>query len=177
MRTTPAGRGQAWGIYGFLLSYIYTGDETMIALSKRLANYFLNRLPEDYVCHWDLALVGTDALRDSSSAAIAVCGLLELVKHLPVTDPDRERYLAWAKGIMSSLTRHYLMGKEEKGNGVLKHSVYHLASNKGVDECASWGITSMLRRWCALPRAGNCTGKKTLGWRCYHPSTSVITRR
>ena len=132
-------RGQAWGIYGFLLSYIYTGDETMIALSKRLANYFLNRLPEDYVCHWDLALVGTDALRDSSSAAIAVCGLLELVKHLPVTDPDRERYLEWAKGIMSSLTKHYLMGKEEKGNGLLKHSVYHLASNKGVDECASWG--------------------------------------
>jgi unsaturated chondroitin disaccharide hydrolase len=132
-------RGQAWGIYGFLLSYIYTGDATMIALSKRLANYFLNRLPEDYVCHWDLALVGTDALRDSSSAAIAVCGLLELVKHLPVTDPDRERYLAWAKGIMSSLTKHYLMGKEEKGNGLLKHSVYHLASNKGVDECASWG--------------------------------------
>jgi hypothetical protein len=34
----------------------------MIALSKRLANYFLNRLPEDLV-HWDLALVGTDALR------------------------------------------------------------------------------------------------------------------
>lgn len=132
-------RGQAWGIYGFLLSYIYTGDETMIALSKRLANYFLNRLPEDYVCHWDLALVGTDALRDSSSAAIAVCGLLELVKHLPVTDPDRERYLEWAKGIMSTLTKHYLMGKEEKGNGLLKHSVYHLASNKGVDECASWG--------------------------------------
>jgi unsaturated chondroitin disaccharide hydrolase len=151
-------RGQAWGIYGFLLSYIYTGDETMIALSKRLANYFLNRLPEDYVCHWDLALVGTDALRDSSSAAIAVCGLLELVKHLPVTDPDREHYLAWAKGIMSSLTKHYLMGKDEKGNGLLKHSVYHLASNKGVDECASWGITSTLRRWCGLPRAGSCTG-------------------
>jgi unsaturated chondroitin disaccharide hydrolase len=132
-------RGQAWGIYGFLLSYIYTGDATMIALSKRLANYFLNRLPEDYVCHWDLALVGTDALRDASSAAIAVCGLLELVKHLPVTDPDRERYSEWAKGMMSSLTKHYLMGKEEKGTGLLKHSVYHLASNKGVDECASWG--------------------------------------
>jgi len=58
---------------------------------------------------------------------------------LLATDPDRERYLAWAKGIMSSLTKHYLMGKEEKGNGLLKHSVYHLASNKGVDECASWG--------------------------------------
>ncbi|WP_072569750.1 glycoside hydrolase family 88 protein [Enterobacter sp. SA187] len=132
-------RGQAWGIYGFLLSYIYTGDREMIALSKRLANYFLNRLPEDYVCHWDLALLGTDALRDSSSAAIAVCGLLELVKHLPVTDPDRARYQQWAEGIMSSLTKHYLAGNDEACNGLLKHSVYHLASNKGVDECSSWG--------------------------------------
>lgn len=132
-------RGQAWGIYGFLLSYIYTGDRDMIALSKRLANYFLNRLPEDYICHWDLALLGTDALRDSSSAAIAVCGLLELVKHLPVTDPDRARYQQWAEGIMSSLTKHYLAGSDEACNGLLKHSVYHLASNKGVDECSSWG--------------------------------------
>ena len=132
-------RGQAWGIYGFLLSYIYTGDRDMIALSKRLANYFLNRLPEDYVCHWDLALLGTDALRDSSSAAIAVCGLLELVKHLPVTAPDRARYQQWAEGIMSSLTKHYLAGSDEACNGLLKHSVYHLASNKGVDECSSWG--------------------------------------
>ena len=56
----------AWagmGIYGFLLSYIYTGDTQMVQLSKKLANYFLNRLPEDAVCHWDLALVGTDAAR------------------------------------------------------------------------------------------------------------------
>lgn len=105
------------GIYGFLLSYIYTGDTQMVQLSKKLANYFLNRLPEDAVCHWDLALVGTDALRDSSSAAIAVCGLLELIKHLPVTDPDRECYQQWAMGIMSSLTVHYLMGKDEQGTG------------------------------------------------------------
>lgn len=132
-------RGQAWGIYGFLLSYIYTGDAQMVALSKRLANYFINRLPEDAVCHWDLALVDTGALRDSSSAAIAVCGLLELVKHLPLTDPDRERYQQWAMRIMSSLNKNYLAEKEEATTGLLKHAVYHLASNKGVDECCSWG--------------------------------------
>ncbi|TRN26870.1 glycoside hydrolase family 88 protein [Vibrio furnissii] len=132
-------RGQAWGIYGFLLSYLYTGDQTMVSLSKKLANYFLNRLPEDSVCHWDLALVNTDALRDSSSAAIAVCGLLELVKQLPVTDPDRAHYQQWAMNIMSSLTRHYLSREQDPTNGLLQHSVYHLSSNKGVDECASWG--------------------------------------
>lgn len=54
-------RGQAWGIYGFLLSYRYTGDDSQVELSRRLAHYFLNRLPEDDVCHWDLALLGTRA--------------------------------------------------------------------------------------------------------------------
>ncbi|HHC7130270.1 TPA: glycoside hydrolase family 88 protein [Vibrio parahaemolyticus] len=132
-------RGQAWGIYGFLLSYIYTGNSELVTLSKKLANYFLNRLPEDAVCHWDLALVNTSALRDSSSAAIAVCGLLELIKHLPVTDPDRANYQQWAMNIMASLTRHYLSREQDDTNGLLQHSVYHLSSNKGVDECASWG--------------------------------------
>lgn len=132
-------RGQAWGIYGFLLSYSYTGDRQFLELSRRLANYFLKRLPADDVCHWDLALLGTDALRDSSAAAIAVCGLLELVKHLPLTDPDRENYQQAAMAILSSLSRHYLARPDEPGNGLLKHSVYHLASNKGVDECCSWG--------------------------------------
>jgi len=132
-------RGQAWGIYGFVLSYIYTGDLKLIELSKRLANYFLNRLPEDEVCHWDLALLGTDAYRDSSSAAIAVCGLLELVKHLPLTDPDRVIYEERALQIMRSLTTNYLTKPNEPSNGLLKHSVYHLADNKGVDECCSWG--------------------------------------
>ena len=31
------------------------------------------------------------------------------------------------------------MGVDEPGTGVLKHSVYHFASDKGVDECCSWG--------------------------------------
>jgi len=132
-------RGQAWGIYGFLLSYLYTGDNEMIELSTRLANYFLNRLPPDDVCHWDLALLGTDALRDSSAAAIAACGLLELIKHLPATDGDRQYYEEYALRIIASLTKNYLAREDEACNGLLKHSVYHFASDKGVDECCSWG--------------------------------------
>lgn len=132
-------RGQAWGIYGFALNYSQTGEQGFIELSKCLANYFINRLPEDYVCHWDLALLGTEALRDSSSAAITVCGLLELVKILPVTDPDRAYYEEIAFRIMHSLTQNYLTKPNEKSNGLLQHSVYHLSGNKGVDECSSWG--------------------------------------
>ncbi|WKZ93673.1 glycoside hydrolase family 88 protein [Chimaeribacter arupi] len=132
-------RGQAWGILGFMLSWRYTGDAEMVRLAQRLADYFLQRLPEDGVCHWDLALLGTDALRDSSAAAIAVCGLLELSAALPAAGADRGRYEAAALHIMDSLTQTYLAAPQEPGTGLLKHSVYHLADNKGVDECCSWG--------------------------------------
>lgn len=132
-------RGQAWGIYGFLLSYIYVGNNDYVELSRCLAHYFINRLPEDYVCHWDLALLGTDALRDSSAAAIAACGLLELVKALPVLDEHRAHYEEIALRIISSLTDNYLSHQDENCEGLLKHSVYHMHQNMGVDECCSWG--------------------------------------
>lgn len=132
-------RGQAWGIYGFMLSYLHTGDKSLVELSRSLAHYFINRLPEDDVCHWDLALLGTDAVRDSSAAAIAACGLLEMVKALPALDSHRAHYEEMALRIVKSLTENYLSADDEPCEGLLKHSVYHMASGKGVDECCSWG--------------------------------------
>lgn len=132
-------RGQAWGIYGFLLSYNYGGNKDYIELSRCLAHYFINRLPDDDVCHWDLALLGTDAQRDSSAAAIAACGLLELVKALPVLDEHRAYYEEMALRIISALTDNYLSLDDESCEGLLKHSVYHMPHNVGVDECCSWG--------------------------------------
>jgi len=132
-------RGQAWGIYGFLLSYHYTGNKEMVSLSRSLAHYFINRLPEDNVCHWDLALLGTDAVRDSSGAAIAACGLLELVKALPTLDKHRAYYEEMALRIVESLTDNYLAHDDEACEGLLKHSVYHMAGGRGVDQCCSWG--------------------------------------
>ncbi len=79
----------------------------MVELSRSTAHYFLNRLPEDDVCHWDLALLGTDAVRDSSAAAIAACGLLELVKALPTLDANRAYYEEMALRIALSLTDNY----------------------------------------------------------------------
>ena len=111
----------------------------MVELSRSLAHYLLNRLPEDDVCHWDLALVGTDALRDSSSAAIAVCGLLELVKQLPVTHPDRESYEALGLKIIESMIDRYFNLTHQQGEGLLNHSVYHFKGNVGVNECCAWG--------------------------------------
>lgn len=146
-------RGQAWGIYGFMLSYLYTGKSSLVDLTRSLSHYFINRLPEDFVCHWDLALVDTDAVRDSSAAAIAACGLLELTKALPATDAHRMQYEECALHIIHSLTEHYLSTHDESCEGLLMHSVYHMPAGKGVDECCSWGDYFYLE---ALIRVRQC---------------------
>lgn len=149
-------RGQAWGIYGFLLNYRYTRDERLLELSQRLANYFLNRLPDDGVCYWDLSLTDMTSERDSSAAAIVVCALLELVQHLPLTHPDRESYETIALRTLNTLIEHYVNREPVPGAGLLNHSVYYFKGNVGVNECCTWGdyflmeaITRATQHWCS----------------------------
>lgn len=147
-------RGQAWGIYGFSLSYNYTGDERLIDITKKLANYFLNRLPKDEICGWDLIFTGNDDQRDTSAATPAVCGMLEMVRHLPLTEKSRNIYSNAALKIIKSLVENYTTDKHPESNGLLMHGVYSLPKNDGVDECCIWGdyfyfeaLVRLLKDW------------------------------
>ena len=133
-------RGQAWGIYGFPLSYVYTKDWELIEVSKKLTNYYLNRLPEDDICYWDLIFTDKDGEeRDSSAAAIAVCGILEMLKYLPVTDQYRMYYENSALSMIQSLANDYTTELDSEANGLLLHGVYYKGGNSGVDESCIWG--------------------------------------
>jgi unsaturated chondroitin disaccharide hydrolase len=143
-------RGQAWGVSGFPLVHRYKPDPELIQLAARLANYFLNRLPDDLVCCWDL--IFTDAERDSSAAAIAACGLLELAKALPLGDGDREIYEAAALSMVATLGERYLLPLGEPGTGVLAHGVYHMPNRVGVDEACIWGDYFFLEALVRLTR-------------------------
>ncbi|MBU5348325.1 glycoside hydrolase family 88 protein [Paenibacillus lautus] len=132
-------RGQAWGIYGFPLSYKYTGEYGLIELAQKVANYFINRLPDDSIAYWDLIFTSGEEERDSSSAAIAACGLLELSKYLPLTNNNKRLYENAAMHIVQSLAQHYTSMNNPESNGVLLHAVYAKPHNKGVDECNIWG--------------------------------------
>ncbi|PXA90670.1 glucuronyl hydrolase [Caulobacter sp. D4A] len=143
-------RGQAWGVSGFPLVHRYKADPALIALAARLANYFLNRLPGDLICCWDL--VFTDAERDSSAAAIAACGLLELARALPLADPDRETYEAAALAMVETLGERYLLPLGEPGTGILAHGVYHMPNRVGVDEACLWGDYFFLEALVRLTR-------------------------
>jgi unsaturated chondroitin disaccharide hydrolase len=75
-------RGAAWAIYGFALSYGYTGNRKYLDAALRLAKMFVAQLDEGMVPIWDFRLSpDAEPIRDSSAAVIAVCGLQELAKH------------------------------------------------------------------------------------------------
>jgi unsaturated chondroitin disaccharide hydrolase len=148
-------RGQAWGIYGFLLSYLYNDDPSLVELSRSLSTYFLSRTPEDCVVYWDLVFTeGSEQEKDSSASAIAACGMLELVKHLPLTDPDKRLFEQKALSILSALATKYTTKDIPQSNGVLKHAVYNKPRGMGIDECNIWGdyyyfegLVRVLKNW------------------------------
>lgn len=132
-------RGQAWGIYGFALNSRATGDRTLLEASWRCADYFLAHQPHDGVAYWDLSYAdGSGAPRDSSAAAIAACGLLEIAD----LDEDRSRAArarAAAVRIVSSLAEAYAPRAQDAANCLLLHGVYSLPNDSGVDEGNLWG--------------------------------------
>jgi unsaturated chondroitin disaccharide hydrolase len=145
-------RGQAWGIAGFALAHRNKADPALLQRAAQLANYFLNRLPEDLICCWDLVFAGPPHPRDSSAAAIAACGLLELAGALPSSDPDRAAYQAAALAIVDTLGAHYLLPRGVPGTGVLAHGVYHMPNRVGVDEACIWGDYFFLEALVRLTR-------------------------
>ncbi len=151
-------RGQAWAIYGFALNCHATGDQQLLAAALRVADYFLAHLPSDHVAYWDLCFgEGSAEQRDSSAAAIAVCGLHELAGLLP-PGRERERYAAAAGAILTSLIAGYTSRDLPHSNALLLHGVYNKPRGHGVDEGNLWGDYFYLE---ALARAARP------GWRPY----------
>lgn len=131
-------RGQAWTIYGFTLNYAYTRDEALLRAALTVTDRYLAQLPADHVAYWDLVFRDGDGEeRDSSAAAIAVCGLQELVQWLP-EGARRTRYAAAAEAMLASLTTNYA-GHAPETNALLLHGVYSKPHGSGVDEGSLWG--------------------------------------
>ncbi len=137
-------RGQAWGIYGCALAYKYTKRKEYIDIFKHVSQYYLEHLPKDMVPFWDLEFTdGDDQPRDSSSASIAACGMLEMIKSMG--EEDAAVYRRYAKQMMKSLYDTYAVKDADLSNGLVLHSTYsnhspyNTCNHYGVDECNSWG--------------------------------------
>lgn len=94
-------RGQAWGLYGFALSYRHTGKQEYLATSVRIADYFISCLGEDFIPRCDFRQPVMPDWRDSCAGAIAVCGLMELASHLP--EETGEKYMLTALRMLKAM--------------------------------------------------------------------------
>lgn len=131
-------RGQSWAIYGLSIAYSYTHDQTILDAQRDTVYYMLNHLPDDLIPCWDYTFTLGSEPRDSSAAAIAVCGLLDMAEMLPEGSDDRIIYESAAAQIMESLIDRYSgeIGLEYDG---LIHSVTHaLPQGHAIEECAPY---------------------------------------
>ncbi|MGV3509260.1 MAG: glucuronyl hydrolase, partial [Sphingobacteriaceae bacterium] len=141
-------RGQAWGIYGFTMTYRETKDKRFLETAKKMADFFLNHpnLPEDKVPYWDFNANQEGYVpqwkydrskypvtpRDASAAAITASALIELAQYLDRS--EAEKYLEAAEDMLTTLSSpKYRAAPKEIGGFILKHSTGGVPSSAEVD--------------------------------------------
>jgi len=134
-------RGATWAIYGFSLAYRYTKDPRYLDASRRLAKKFVSLLDDQVVPVWDFRLTADmPPLLDTSAAAIAVCGLQDLLDHLPGETDLKES----ADSLLKVLCARYINDDPEcpgilkdaqVGDGLIPGKNFYLARNVYT----SWG--------------------------------------
>lgn len=119
-------RGQAWALYGFTLSYLYTGDGNYLDTARHIASYFISNIPDSGLIPVDFCQPPESVLEDSTAGAIAASGLLLLSQ---VLSGRREL----AGGRKNLFTEAAWEEAETAENAALKLL-------KALDEnCCSWG--------------------------------------
>jgi len=130
-------RGQAWAIYGFTAAYRYTNDQRFLDTAIKAANYYIDNCPDDYVPLWDFNTAPTLTLangtvvdlkkKDSSAAAIANSGLIELMSY--VTD---SKLKAKYETVINTSYKHLLsseyLAKGTENDSILLHCVGNFPS-------------------------------------------------
>lgn len=144
-------RGQAWGLYGFVVMYRETKDEKYLHQAENIADFILNHpnLPEDKIPFWDFNAPNIpNALHDSSAAAIIASALFELSTH--ASGAKAAGYRKDAEFMLDNLlTPHYLASPKTNGGFLLMHGVGNMPNQTEVDMPLSYGdyylVEAMLR--------------------------------
>lgn len=133
-------RGQAWVVYGLALAYGYTKDPAILTHFRKVTDYFMDHLPRDYVPYWDFMYTdGTEEPRDSSAAAITVCGILEMAKHVPQECCGMKGYLDKSAEMLKSMIINYANTAVTGKEGLLFHATGAKPQGMCVDACLSYG--------------------------------------
>lgn len=129
------GRGQAWGLYGFVVMYRETKDKKYLEQAQHIASFILNHpnLPADKIPYWDFNAPDIpNAKRDASAGAIIASALIELSQYTDKT--SKKKYLDVAETQIRTLSSpEYFAETGTNGYFILKHSVGSLPGKSEVD--------------------------------------------
>ena len=98
-------RGQAWGLYGFTLSYIHTKEERYLNAAKQIANYFIANCSDDWLPKVDFRAPSEPVMYDTTAGVCAACGMIELAKALP--ENEGGMYMHAAVNILRAIEANF----------------------------------------------------------------------
>ena len=75
-------RGQGWAMYGFMISYCYTGKKEYLDTARKVSDYFLSCIGEDGIPDSDFRAPKADIRKDNVAGALAACALIDLSREL-----------------------------------------------------------------------------------------------
>jgi len=156
-------RGEAWGIYGFTMTYRETGDIRFLNTAISMADFFINHknLPSDKIPNWDFNVNEAGFIppsnaqanqlnyipRDASAASILASALLELSNYAGAKNMI---YKTTANQILTSLSSPSYLAKTGTNNGfILMHCTGNANRLSEVDKPIMYGdyyfLEAMLR--------------------------------
>jgi unsaturated chondroitin disaccharide hydrolase len=128
-------RGLAWAIYGFTTVYDLIRDDRFLGTAQACADCYIRHAPANGIPPNDFDEPDPVTPYESSAAAIAASGLLDLARL-----SGQGTYREHAFRILDTLTGSEFLADQTPGwEGLLKHGIYHQRKGLGVDESVMWG--------------------------------------
>ena len=103
---TSWSRGQAWAVYGFIISYKHTGEKRFLDAAKKVAHYFIANCCDDWLPRIDFRAPSEPVYYDSTAGACAACGLIEIAK--AVGEHEGGMYMNAAINILKAMEAKFM---------------------------------------------------------------------
>jgi len=131
-------RGAAWALYGMAVAHRFTGVTRYAEASRRIADFFLSSLEENGVPLWDFRVVPREGEPpDTSAAACAASGLLELAEALPGL--AGRAYRDAAIRLLASLDAGYARWDDPADQALLRGATGHRPAGQNVNVSLIYG--------------------------------------
>jgi unsaturated chondroitin disaccharide hydrolase len=100
-------RGQSWAVYGFLISYIHTGDQSYLKASCKAADFFCSHLTPDCIPVCDFFQPERPEIKDVCAGSIVASALLRLSEVEQVSEEKRMYYRKFSLDILEAIEKKH----------------------------------------------------------------------